>query len=319
MASFEQRKRERRFQFWCNLGPTAMFPTSMPQLHATLLLKLGGDTPNFTLLRCRSTSVFPQRCIQTALTSGHLWSYRWGPTPEDNSGSTGRARGCVVDIREWAFINGRVPHRNLPHAGDRISIVLFTHSAAAGRHAGDAIVEAANFGFPVPPGPIACTPSLDELKFINMGMGPAAIAYRLLCESTLAMADNVIVPDDVEEKDVTQSGAAKLLEGKTVHFLHRSLLMGLFYAALVLGSLKSATAVHTASVMSMCGHDVYEVQRMETEVTAIGDLTTHEWHPCDAHIGDDFVPSALLTCWMPELTVQHEHLEARVVAQRVRQ
>ena len=51
-------------------------------------------------------------------TGGQLWTHR-------------AAEGCVLDVRNFAYINGRVPHRTLPYAGDRVSIVLFSHSSAA--------------------------------------------------------------------------------------------------------------------------------------------------------------------------------------------
>ena len=166
-------------------------------------------------------------------TGGQLWSHR-------------AQEGCVVDIREWALINGRVPHRNLPHAGHRVSIVLFTYSPTSGRNAGDAVEQATRFGLPVPAMPIAFTPIISELKFISMDMAPAPVAHRRLCESALSMEDNVRIPEQVDEADVTEQGASNIInsphDSKPVNFLHMSLFMGFFYAALILGSLTSAYA-----------------------------------------------------------------------------
>ena len=43
----------------------------------------------------------------------------------------------------------------------------------------------------------------------------------------------------------TAEPAQKLLSGKTVNFVHRSLLLAFFYAALILGSIQSSTAAFT--------------------------------------------------------------------------
>ena len=46
-------------------------------------------------------------------------------------------------------------------------------------------------GFPVPSLPWIHTPSLEDLKLINQGMGPAVTAYRLMCESTLQLTETM--------------------------------------------------------------------------------------------------------------------------------
>ena len=65
---------------------------------------------------------------------GQLWVFRAN-------------EGCVLDLEAWTPINGRIPHKNLPHAGDRVSIVLFTHSAAASRNSSQALTGCAMAGF----------------------------------------------------------------------------------------------------------------------------------------------------------------------------
>lgn len=162
-------------------------------------------------------------------TGGLLWTHR-------------AAEGQVVNVRNWAYINERVHHRTLPHAGDRFSIVLFTHAAAASQVSLEAVGQAAFTGLPAPPHPAAFTPGLDDLRYTNMGMQPAATTFRALCESTMELAAGTVVPTDRDESLIAEEGAKQIIDSKPVGFLHRSLLMTLFYAAFILGSLQATTA-----------------------------------------------------------------------------
>ena len=85
----------------------------------------------------------------------------------------------------WVLFNGKIPHLNLPHYGERASIVLFTHSAVYSKVAGDAVALAAKAGFCVPTLPYKFAPQLEDLKFINQGVSTAVKAYQYLCTSTL--------------------------------------------------------------------------------------------------------------------------------------
>ena len=66
-------------------------------------------------------------------TGGNLWVF--------NS-----AEGTTIDLSKWSLTNGRLPHTSLPHAGKRMSIVLFTHAATMSNNASSAIAETAVAG-----------------------------------------------------------------------------------------------------------------------------------------------------------------------------
>ena len=85
--------------------------------------------------------------------------------------------GQVLNIRNWQAINGRMHHRNLPFIGERVSVVLFTHAGACSPQRKEAITAVAMDNFPVPNVPNKYNPEVDELKFINAGMGAAAEAF----------------------------------------------------------------------------------------------------------------------------------------------
>lgn len=103
-----------------------------------------------------------------------------------------------------------------------MSVVLFTHSAAAERHCSDAVSACAEMGFPAPQRPASFAPTVQESKFINPGMQLAITAYRLMCESTVDMANDTMVPGNVEEDLAMVDGAKQILATRPLHFLHRS-------------------------------------------------------------------------------------------------
>ena len=107
---------------------------------------------------------------------GNLWLHQPG-------------EGKVHYLQTWTPINGRIPHRNLPFFGKRGSIVLFTHSALCAPVVSAGTVKVVEdlveLGFPVPSMPIKTDTSAADLLCINEGLGPAAISFKMLCESTL--------------------------------------------------------------------------------------------------------------------------------------
>ena len=139
-------------------------------------------------------------------------------------------------------------------------------------------------GFLIPNSSHVHTPSLEELKMINGGMGPAVTAYRMMCESMVQMCDVVKIPAVVHEDLATSESAQRLLCGKTVNFIHRSLLLALFYAALILGSVQSSTAVFVDDACGNARHvewcsyaAAYHDEHGEAPSTpTIDDLRTHD-------------------------------------------
>ena len=129
---------------------------------------------------------------------GNLWVFR-------------SEEGSVLDIGKWSLTNGRIPHKSLPHAGHRISIVLFTHSAAASRNSSTVIAAASEAGFPVPACPATGSPSIEDLRFINKGMQAAVTAFRLMCESTITVATDTMLPSHVPPEDATWNGAQRFM------------------------------------------------------------------------------------------------------------
>ena len=75
--------------------------------------------------------------------------------------------------------------------GGGAPIVLFTPVVASGKLVGEAVSVAAQAG--IPQIPLMYTPSIDDLRFTNMGLGLVAVAFRLLCESTLSVAEKTQV------------------------------------------------------------------------------------------------------------------------------
>ena len=67
----------------------------------------------------------------------------------------------------------------------------------------EAVQQAAMAGFPIPGLPISFTPSLDDLEFLNLGVGPTPSDFHLLCENTLRMTEGARVPAEVEEAEAT--------------------------------------------------------------------------------------------------------------------
>ena len=52
-------------------------------------------------------------------------------------------------------------------------------------------------GFPEPSLPYSYVHTVEDLKHMNAGTGAAANAYKLMCESTITVADSIHVPPDL--------------------------------------------------------------------------------------------------------------------------
>ena len=77
--------------------------------------------------------------------------------------------------------------------------MLFTHAAVARQLSAEAIQQVQAAGFPVPVHPARYVPSLDELRFINKGLAPAATEFRMMCQRAIDMSSTTMLPADVEE------------------------------------------------------------------------------------------------------------------------
>lgn len=230
-------------------------------------------------------------------TGGQVWTHR-------------SAEGHVLSANSWTPINGKIPHRTLPYHGHRTSVVLFTHSAAASKTSAVAVAQASNAGLPTPGHPAVYVPTLEELKYINMGTAPAVRAFAELCTSTMEMAALTEVPKGVHPAYATQDTAKRMVEGRSVGFMHRAILHSLFYAALILTTLQStAAAAAVSSASDFCGLNIVDVHRSMLEQASIDQLTTSEWDPSDAYVGACDTPQQLLQPWFPPLQSDYSHLK----------
>ena len=109
--------------------------------------------------------------------------------------------------------------------------------------------------------PISYSPTVDELRYINAGMGAATVAYRLMCESTINVAETLEVPTGLDAIDITEDTARNILSSRLMRFLHKSVLVGIFYATMVMTAIGSATATSTASALQFCGKEVQRFTR----------------------------------------------------------
>ena len=183
----------------------------------------------------------------------------------------------MLDIGKWSLANGRIPHKSLPHAGRRISIVPFTHSSAASRNSSSAIAAAAEAGFPVPACPASGTPSIEDLRFINKGMQAAVTAFRRMCESTITVATDTMLPSCIPPESATWNGAHHFMASRPFHFLHRSLLLCMLYASLIFGAVTTAEAsVDYYNIDSHCALEGFSRVASPTSgrTTQSGHLTT---------------------------------------------
>ena len=136
-------------------------------------------------------------------TGGQVWTHR-------------AAEGNVLSVHNWTMMNGNVPHRTLPYTGDRLSIVLFTHAAAASQKSAAAMCQVRTAGIPAPPHPACHIPHIDDLKYINMGIPAASRAFNLLCESTVELAVATMVPKAIDESLATQEEAKKMVDARSI-------------------------------------------------------------------------------------------------------
>ena len=231
-------------------------------------------------------------------TGGQLWIHK-------------STEGEILDITRWTLINGLIPHRNIPHFGDRVSVVLFSHTAANGRHAGEAAAQIAAAGFPVPQCPFTYSPRPEEQRFIRMGLGNAATAYRMMCESTVTLANTTIVPCTIDEQELTVTTAAKHVNSRPFAFLHKSLLVCMFYAAMLMSSFHTSEALQTAVMVSIGGFAFHEVHRTEEEQAVVTSMTQADWHETDVHIASGTIAMSLLSEWMPPLQLDDSHLNLK--------
>ena len=221
----------------------------------------------------------------------------------------GHPEGQVNEIREWHCFNGCIPHANLPYFGQRISIVLFTHSAINSPTAAYAVSTAAENGLPMPAIPCKYVPSVVEQYNINGGMPHAANSYKMLCESTLNIAGQLRVPIKVDPATVDQDQVEKMLHHKgPLNFLHRSIVTIMFYAALITCSIRTASASVAVHTEYLCGHALNSICRSDEDNIIIKDLEQQSWHHTDVHIGNAQVPMDLRSPWMHPLQLSHHHL-----------
>ena len=225
-------------------------------------------------------------------TGGQLWTHR-------------AEQGQVLDVQRWQAINGKIPHRNLPFVGHRASLVLFTHAATCSNTAAPAIESAAQHGFPMPAIPILSVPSVDELKFIRMGVTAAAEALRQMCACTVEVADKVHIPTNVKEAEVNEETAYVVFQdriaNRSAHFLHKSVLLGFFYAALIMSFLQPASAYVKADQMYVAAYVLQPMHLNASQQVLTQQMTCDEALPTDAVIGSDHIPRMLCQPWMPEL------------------
>ena len=158
--------------------------------------------------------------------------------------------------------------------------MLFSHASVCSKVAGDAVALAAKAGFCAPTMPYKFVPQLEDL-FINQGVNAAVKAYQSLCKSTLQMADHVRVPVNIRDSDANEDTAARIVSGKTVNFVHRSLMLAMFYGALIM------SCINTARASGNVQHDEASTPHVQTvgETYLVCSATHLPYAPWNSHDG----------------------------------
>lgn len=183
------------------------------------------------------------------------------------------------------------------HLVQRQSLVLFTHSAACSK---------------VPNIPIQIRTSLEDPKYINLGMAPAAVAFRDMCASTLDTAGSISVPTAIPDDHINEETANDYLRMSTgtrpFHFLHKVVLRGLLFAAMIRTRTSSSNAVSLGGPCEIAGHCVHPLPYSPDQQAHIENLTSNEVTQMDAYIGSAYIPNLLCSQWMPHLMHMTNHL-----------
>ena len=168
-------------------------------------------------------------------------------------------------------------------------------------------------GFPMPPLPIHTVPSVEELKFIRMEMSAAAEAFRQMCICTIEIADKISVPEGIPEDDVTEEAAHRIFNGhvasRSLHVLRKSILLSMFYAALIMSIIQPATALFVDSQPHVVGHILQPLYITSEYHEVAQQMICKEVSPTDSCIGSDHIPRTLCSPWMPQLMQTTQNLD----------
>ena len=129
-----------------------------------------------------------------------------------------------------------------------------------------------------------------------------------MCESSVDMSNSVVVPNGITEAHAIVDDGKSYLASRPHGFLHRSVLLCMFYGAMFLSVLKPVEAIGTADVVTLCGTFVYKVQRGDAKQDAIDTLTSLDAHAFDVLFGNTDIPCQLMQEW-PPLVSSRDHLQ----------